>query len=96
MTIPPAARPRLGLDVYSLRFMNWDAFAVLVEPDDHELPGSPLRRDLWRFHHHPVDIRPNPLVHKYLVHKKLLSAVHCSPAKSSRNPTSDSMPSFMQ
>jgi sugar phosphate isomerase/epimerase len=29
MTISPAARPRLGLDVYSLRFMNWDAFAVL-------------------------------------------------------------------
>ena len=29
MTNSSAAVPRLGLDVYSLRFMNWDAFAVL-------------------------------------------------------------------
>ena len=29
MTNSPAAPPRFGLDVYSLRFLNWDAFAVL-------------------------------------------------------------------
>jgi len=29
MTNSSAAPPRLGLDVYSLRFLNWDAFAVL-------------------------------------------------------------------
>jgi sugar phosphate isomerase/epimerase len=29
MTISPAAPPRLGLDVYSLRFQNWDALAIL-------------------------------------------------------------------
>jgi sugar phosphate isomerase/epimerase len=29
MSMRPALVPRLGLDVYSLRFMNWDAFAIL-------------------------------------------------------------------
>jgi 3-oxoisoapionate decarboxylase len=29
MTTSPAPPPRLGLDVYSLRFLNWDALAIL-------------------------------------------------------------------